>query len=124
MAGKEQLSLNIKKWLQLDKEMKMLQKELKERKQKKNEVTDSLVEIMKQNEIDCVDISDGKILYTQSNIKSPINKKHLLDSLDKYFADNESVPTEEIVKFILENRTINLKESIRLKSNLLGKATF
>jgi len=124
MAGKEQLSLNIKKWLQLDKEMKMLQKELKERKQKKNEVTDTLVEIMKQNEIDCVDISDGKILYTQSNIKSPINKKHLLDSLDKYFADNESVPTEEIVKFILENRTINLKESIRLKSNLLGKATF
>jgi hypothetical protein len=121
MAGKEQLSLNIKKWLQLDKEMKMLQKELKERKQKKNEVTDTLVEIMKQNEIDCVDISDGKILYTQSNIKSPINKKHLLDSLDKYFADNESVPTEEIVKFILENRTINLKESIRLKSNLLGK---
>ena len=124
MASKEQLSLNIKKWLQLDKEMKMLQKELKERKQKKNEVTDTLVEIMKQNEIDCVDISDGKILYTQSNIKSPINKKHLLDSLDKYFADNESVPTEEIVKFILENRTINLKESIRLKSNLLGKATF
>ena len=124
MSNKEQLSLNIKSWLQLDKEMKMLQKELKERKQKKNEVTDTLVEIMKQNEIDCVDISDGKILYTQSNIKSPINKKHLLDSLDKYFADNESVPTEEIVKFILENRTINLKESIRLKSNLLGKATF
>ena len=124
MASKEQLSLNIKKWLQLDKEMKMLQKELKERKQKKNEVTDTLVEIMKESEIDCVDISDGKIIYTQSNIKSPINKKHLLDSLDKYFADNASVPTDDIVKFILENRTVNLKESIRLKSNLLGKATF
>lgn len=121
MTSKEQLSLNIKKWLQLDKEMKMLQKELKERKQKKNEVTDTLVDIMKESEIDCVDISDGKIIYTQSNIKSPINKKHLLDSLDKYFANNASVPTDDIVKFILENRTVNLKESIRLKSNLLGK---
>ena len=116
MASKEQLSSNIKKWVQLDKEMKMLQKELKERKKKKNEVTDVLVEIMKKNEIDCVDISDGKIMYTQSNIKSPINKKHLLDSLDKYFADNESVPTDEIVQFILENRTISLKENIRLKT--------
>jgi hypothetical protein len=115
MASKEQLSLNIKKWLQIDKEMKMLQKELKERKKKKNELTDNLVEIMKKNEIDCVDISDGKIMYTQSSIKSPINKKHLLDSLDKYFADNDSVPTDEIVNFILDNRTINLKESIRLK---------
>ena len=115
MANKEQLSLNIKKWLLLDKEMKLLQKELKERKKKKNDLTDALVEIMKKSEIDCVDISDGKIMYTQSNIKSPINKKHLLDSLDKYFADNDSVPTDEIVNFILENRTVNLKESIRLK---------
>jgi hypothetical protein len=121
MASKEQLSSNIKKWIQLDKEMKMLQKELKERKKKKNELTDVLVDIMKKNEIDCVDISDGKIMYTQSNIKSPINKKHLLDSLDKYFADNESVPTDEIVQFILENRTISLKENIRLKT--LAKTT-
>ena len=115
MANKEQLSLNIKKWIVLDKEMKLLQKELKERTKKKNELTDNLVDIMKANEIDCVDISDGKIMYTQSNIKSPINKKHLLDSLEKYFSENASVPTEDIVKFILENRTVNLKESIRLK---------
>ena len=115
MSNKEQLSQNIKKWLHIDKEMKMLQKELKERKKKKNELTDVLVEIMKKNEIDCVDINDGKIMYTQSSVKSPINKKHLLDSLDKYFADNASVPTDEIVNFILENRTVNLKESIRLK---------
>lgn len=115
MSSKEQLSQNIKKWLLLDKEMKMLQKELKERKKKKNELTDVLVEIMKKNEIDCVDINDGKIMYTQSSVKSPLNKKHLLESLDKYFADDNSVPTDEIVNFILENRTVNLKESIRLK---------
>ena len=30
MSGKEHLTQNIKKWLQVDKEMKMLQKELKD----------------------------------------------------------------------------------------------
>ena len=35
MASKEYLSQNIKSWLQIDKEMKMLQKELKERRKKK-----------------------------------------------------------------------------------------
>ena len=119
MASKEQLSLNIKKWLQIDKEMKMLQKELKERKKKKNELTDNLVEIMKKNEIDCVDISDGKIMYTQSSIKSPINKKHLLDSLDKYFADNDSVPTDEIVNFILETNNSSILGVINM-ANLNG----
>ena len=115
MATKEHLSQNIKGWLVLDKEMKMLQKELSERRKKKNELANVLVGIMKKNEIDCVDISDGKIIYTQNNTKSPINKKHLLDSLEKYFENNASVPTGEIVNFILENRTVNLKESIRLK---------
>jgi hypothetical protein len=115
MSNKEQLSLNIKSWLQLDKEMKMLQKELKDRRKKKNDLTNALVGIMKKNDIDCVDISDGKIIYTQSNTKAPINKKHLLDCLEKYFENNSTIPTDDIVNFILENRTVNLKESIRLK---------
>ena len=115
MTSKEHLSLNIKNWLQIDKEMKMLQKELKERRKKKNELTNKLVDIMKKNEIDCVDISDGKIIYTQNNTKAPVTKKHLMDCLEKYFANNDSIPTDEIVNFILDNRTVSLKESIRLK---------
>ena len=115
MSSKEHLSLNIKSWLQVDKEMKMLQKELKDRRKKKNDLTNALVGIMKKNEIDCVDINDGKIIYTQSNTKAPINKQHLTECLEKYFADNSSIPADEIVNFILENRAVNLKESIRLK---------
>ena len=34
-ANKEKLSQNIKGWLQIDKEIQLLQKELKERKKKK-----------------------------------------------------------------------------------------
>ena len=115
MSSKEQLSLNIKSWLQIDKEMKTLQKELKDRRKKKNNLTNALVDIMKKNEIDCVDISDGKIIYTQNNTKAPINKKHLTDCLEKYFENNTSIPADEIVNFILDNRSVNLKETIRLK---------
>lgn len=115
MTSKENLSANIKKWLQIEKEMKLLQKELKDRRKQKNDLTNVLVDIMKKNDIDCVDISDGKIMYTQNTVKGPLNKKHLLDSLDKYFADSANIPTEEIVDYILDNRASNLKESIRLK---------
>ena len=37
MASKEKLSQNVKNWLQIDKEIQVLQKELKERKKKKND---------------------------------------------------------------------------------------
>jgi hypothetical protein len=114
-GNKEKLAQNIKSWLQIDKEILVLQKELKERKKKKNDITQALVQIMKSNEIDCFDISEGKILYTQSNVKKPINKQHLVECLNKYFETNPDMPTDDIVKYILENRPTNVKEGIRHK---------
>ena len=86
-----------------------------ERKKRKNNYTTALVDIMKTNEIDCVDINEGKILFTQSNVKKAINKQHLVECLSTYFEKNPNIPTDEIVKYILENRPINVKESIRHK---------
>jgi len=115
MSTKEKITQTIKNWLHLEKEIQVLQKELKERKKIKNELSNSLVEIMKTKEIDCFDSSEGKIIYTKNNVKNTINKKYLLDSLEKYFENNPNIPTDEVVKFILDNRTVNIKESIRHK---------
>ena len=95
--------------------MKELQKELKIRRVEKKHLADSLVEIMKENEIDCFDITGGKILYTQNRVKSALNKKQLMHSLEKYFENNPNVQTEELSKFILDSRTIKTTESIRHK---------
>ena len=84
-------------------------------KKKKNNYTNELLSIMKTNEIDCFDISEGKIIYTQSNVKKPINKQHLVECLTKYFEKNPNIPTDEVVQYILENRPTNVKESIRHK---------
>jgi hypothetical protein len=114
-SNKEKMAQNIKNWLQADKDIKLLQKELKDRKKKKSDYTNVLLQIMKTNEIDCFDISEGKIMYTQSNVKKPINKQHLMECLEKYFEKNPTIPTDDIVKYILENRPTNVKESIRHK---------
>jgi hypothetical protein len=114
-TAKELLTQNIKGWMLLDKEIKILQKELKERKKKILVFSNQLVELMKSKDLDCVDINDGKILFTQSKTKTPLNKKYLLESLQKYFADNRGVQVDDVVKFVLENRDIHVKEGIRLK---------
>ena len=115
MNTKDKLVQNVKAWLQNDKELKALQNQIKERKKKKSELTEVLVEIMKSNEIDCFDITGGKIMYTQNRVKSALNKKHLMDSLEKYFENNPNVQTEELSKFILDSRSIKTTESIRHK---------
>ena len=40
---------------------------------------------MKSNEIDCFDINDGKLVYTQNKVKTPLSKKHLMSALMNYY---------------------------------------
>ena len=115
MTTKEELVDNIKNWMQIDTEMKLLQKELKDRRMRKKQLTESLVEIMKSNEIDCFDITEGKIIYTTNKVKAPLSKKHLTECLDKYFAAETSIKADEISNFILESRVVKTNESIRHK---------
>ena len=117
MATKEELVNTIKGWMQIDSEMKLLQKELKERRLKKKHLTEALVEIMKTNEIDCFDISEGKIIYTANKVKAPLSKKHLNECLAKYFASNPHIQADDVSNFIMESRTVKTNESIRHKPN-------
>jgi hypothetical protein len=112
---KEQLVNTVKEWITIDQQMSVLQREIKQRRNRKKELTSILVEIMKTNEIDCFDINDGKIIYTQNKVRSPINKKHILECLSKYFGDNTDIHIDDITQFILDNREMKTKENIRLK---------
>lgn len=112
---KEQLVNAVKEWVSIDQQISLLQKEIKQRKDRKKHLTALLVDIMKTNEIDCLDINDGKIVYTQNRVKAPLNKKHLLDCLSKYFSDSPDIEIDDITQFILDSRETKTKENIRLK---------
>ena len=116
METKEQLIKTIKDWVKLDNDIKKIQKELNQKKNEKKNISASLMEIMKKNEIDCFDIKNGQICYNKKNIKKPITKKNLLDVLSKYYK-GDLLKASEINNFILDNREETIKESIVLKMN-------
>ena len=64
---KEELVDNIKQWISLDEEIKNLQKQLKEKRNEKKQNTETLVRIMRENEIDCFDLDSqgNKLIYTK-----------------------------------------------------------
>ena len=84
------------------------------RKEKK-QLSDKLVEVMRENEIDCFDVKDGKMIYTKRTVKAPINKKTLHQTLEKFFENKNFDLTDEVVQYILDNREETIKETIRLK---------
>lgn len=108
---KEQLIHTIKEWVRIDNELRILSKQQSIRKKEKQEMSESLIGIMRSNEIDCFDIKNGQIMYTKRNIKKPITQKALLNILSNYYKGNVE-KAEEVNNFIMENREQVVKETI------------
>ena len=60
----KQLISNVKEWLEIDNQIKALQKEIKIRRKLKKDITESLVDIMKTNDIEVMSTSDGQLVRT------------------------------------------------------------
>ena len=114
--NKEELISNIKEWISLDEEIKELQKQIKEKRNEKKQNTETLVRIMRDNEIDCFDLDSngGKLIYTKKKIKQSLSKKHLMKCLMQYF-NEDTTQAKNISNFILNNREEKIKENIRRK---------
>ena len=111
METKEQLVTNIKEWIKIDNEIAQLKSEIKERNNKKKNLTENLVITMKKNEIDCFDINGGALVYKQNKVKKAINGKSLLAALQNYYK-NDTKSAEELTKHILDSREEKIKETI------------
>ena len=115
MTTKQELVDIIKEWITHDNQIKLLQQKIKEHRTAKKEESDRLLNIMKENQIDCFDINNGKIIYCKNKVKTPLNKKTLLETLEKYFENRPDINVTEVSEFILDNREIKIKENIRRK---------
>jgi hypothetical protein len=108
---KDQLVKTIKEWVKLDNEIRALKKEEEQRKNDKKRISENLMSIMRDNQIDCFDLKDGQICYSKKNVKKPITTKTLINILAKYYKGDISKATE-LNEFILENREEVIKETL------------
>ena len=113
--NKETLLNNVKSWISLDDKIKSLGKELKEARLEKKQITDLLLDTIKDNEIDCFDLAGGnKLIYKKTKTKKTLSKKHLLEAI-KEFTKNEA-QAKTMSEYILNSREDQVKENIRRKS--------
>jgi hypothetical protein len=116
MTSKTELINNIREWISVDNEVRELNKEIRQRKQKQQKISQALMQIMKESEIDAFDVTGGKIMYNKKTIKKPLSKKNLLGILSKYYKNDETQAIE-MNNFIMNNRDEVVKESIIRKMN-------
>jgi hypothetical protein len=114
METKEQLINAVKKWVKIDNEIRVLQKEITTRRKEKIQVSKDLMDVMRTHEIDSFNIKDGELVYNKKNVKKPISQKILLNILADYY-QGDVLKATEINNFISENREHVVKETITRK---------
>lgn len=114
VSTKDELILNIKEWIKMDNEITKLRFEVKEKTNKKKELTESLVNVMKSNAIDCFDINGGALVYKQKKTRRTISGKFLLSQLEEYYKEQPEL-AKEITKKVLDNRIEVVKDEIKRK---------
>tara|TARA_E500000178_G_C16734937_1_gene623296 strand:+ start:293 stop:643 length:351 start_codon:yes stop_codon:yes gene_type:complete len=115
MQTKEELVSHIRNWLAIENDIKDLRKLLREKTEKKKQLSNELLSVMKENDIDCFDITNGKLMTSKIKIKETVSKKMLLRVLTDYLDKPEEVV--KLTDYILDSRTVKEKEYIRQKIN-------
>ena len=102
---------NVKEWITLDDDIITLQKAIKERKKKKDELTPKIQNYMDRFQINDLNTHNGKIKFTKSLYTKPLNKQFLISRLGDFFKDYNK--GEKAASFILDNRDKEEKFKLR-----------
>ena len=116
---KEQLKVNVKMYLDMDDQIKALNKAIAERRKKKNELSEEILGTMKKFEIDNMNTKNGKLIYSTTKSSKPLNKTNLITGLNLYFQDEDKA--KNVSKIVLGHR--DKVEKVKLRRTINKKAS-
>lgn len=111
---KEQVKDYLRQWIRIENEISTLSAEIKKRKLVHQQLSASLLEVMRKNEIDCFDITNGKIVYSKVKHRAPLNNGQLRSALTTYYKDDAD-KANNLTEFLLSSRVEKTRESIKMK---------
>jgi uncharacterized protein (UPF0335 family) len=111
---KEQVKDYLRQWIRVENEISTLTQEIKKRKLIHQQLSSSLMNVMRKNEIDCFDITNGKIVYSKTKTRPPLNKGQLKNALLTYYKD-DTESANSLNEFLVASRVEKVKEAIKMK---------
>jgi len=108
----QKLKTVIQEWVQLDELMSVKRQELKQATVQKKKVSDTLLGLMKANNIDDFSLKGGSLRRKSITKKSPLNKQLLLAVLSRYYEPEQNAveKANEMTSMLLSSRNVKVTE--------------
>jgi hypothetical protein len=104
---------NIKKWVQLDNQLKLVNDKVKEIKQEKDTIEEEIIQYVDTNHLNnaTAKISGGKLKFVETKQSSPLTLKYIKECLNECIENEQQV--DLILNYIKENREIKYSKDIK-----------
>jgi len=109
----QELSSNVQRWVALDNELRSVQENAKQIRDRRNQIGGSILEYVDANGLGnaTVKISDGKLRFIESRQPQSLTLRYVEDCLGKCIANHEDVA--KIMRVIKESREIRTTPDIK-----------
>lgn len=107
----EQFKFTVKRWLELDDQIKALGRQAKELRKIKNDLTPQIQKFMSEYNIDDLNTQNSKLKITHTKRKQGFSQKLIMQKLTDYYQSEEQA--KKIMDFALSHR--EEKEVISLR---------
>ena len=103
----------IQNWVSIDNQMKLLNEKIRDLRDKKNTISENIMEYAKKNNLtkSTIQISDGKLKFTNTKVPAPLTFKYLEKSLSEIISNESQV--KAIIDHLKENREFKYVEDIK-----------
>jgi len=108
---------NIQQWVQLDNQLKQLNDKTKELREKRNSLEQNITTYASSNNLSnaTVQISDGKLKFTNTKVPEPLTFKYLEKTLSEVIKNESQVKL--IMEHIKQKRAVKIVPEIKRFSN-------
>ena len=104
---------NIKNWVSIDNQIKLLNDKVRELREKRNEACQDILQYVETNNLSnaTVQISDGKLKFTESKQCVPLSLRFINECLSRCLDDENKIA--EIMQYIKSSREIKVINDIK-----------
>jgi len=104
---------NIQRWVSIDNQIKLLNEKIRELRDKKTDLTETIKNHVEENNLGApiIQISDGKLKFTNTRVSEPLTFKYLERSLSEMVRNESQV--KQMLEHIKKNREVKIVQELK-----------
>jgi hypothetical protein len=104
---------NIKKWVQADSQLKLVNEKAKQLRDIKYGLTDNILDYIESNNLKTnnIGISDGELIFYEKKSQTPLSFAYIEECLENIIPDKTKI--EYIIDYLKDNREVTATTDIR-----------